>query len=292
MFDLWLSLHAPLSHGAFGPRVGNATPIRREPVVSLDGAPLVPCVSGNALRGVMRRAIMREMFDVCDLHRGSSDLRPKVWDRLYAALANGGHLDGTEHTVSPDARRALRAALPPVSVFGASLYSYLLPGRLQVGLAWPVCQELEAVGLVRSAPGSLAIPVCAEDLVSETTSVRHIDRDEHDPEESGVTPMPVTIEALSTGAVLHARITLQGPGGTPDPLEAGIVLHALRGLHHIGGKSAQGFGVVSPHIETSVVTRDWPAWLREHRDEVRAALVDLGERCTPMSTERKRKGAA
>jgi hypothetical protein len=54
--------NAPLAHGSFGESAGNATLIRRMAIVSLPGMPRVPVVSGNALRGTLRRLIMRELF--------------------------------------------------------------------------------------------------------------------------------------------------------------------------------------------------------------------------------------
>ena len=71
MITATIHLRAPLAHGSFSDHgAGNATLLRREPVVSLPGAPRVPCVSGNALRGVLRREIMRGLFDVASVSRG------------------------------------------------------------------------------------------------------------------------------------------------------------------------------------------------------------------------------
>jgi hypothetical protein len=266
---------APLSHGAFGESAGNATLVRRMPIVSLPGMPRVPCVSGNALRGVLRRAIMRDLLARCGLDRAS--LPAPAWDRLYAALANGGHLETSETGVDPDAIRELRASLPPLSALGAALYSWMLPGHLSVGILWPACAETVAAGLVLDGPDPV-LP--AEDLVHELSHVRHVDREHQSPELSGVTPMPTTMEALATGTRLESRVTFARHA---TALERGAVAHGLSLVRALGGRSGSGLGSVDvdwmPDHEDQL--RAYLAWLAEPEpiaDRLRRLAVDLGRR--------------
>jgi hypothetical protein len=279
-----LTLVSPLVHGAFGADIGNAVAIRREPVVSIAGSPRIPCLSGSALRGTMRRIVMRDMFDRLGISRQTMDAG--AWDRLYGALANGGHLDGSENAVKPDDVRALRAEIPPLSVFGAALYSNMLAGRIEVGMAWPVCRETIEARLVKETDTVLDEHY-AEDLVSETSTVRHIDREIQDPEVSGITPMPVTVEALSTGSRLVCTIT-----GTCTPLEESVVVYALERIRGVGGKGASGFGRVRVDIEGEHVTGElWANHLAEHEAELRASLLALGARVAPTTAKAKRAKA-
>lgn len=226
---------SPLAHGSFGESAGNATLCRRMPLVALEGCPRVPVVSGNALRGVLRRIVMRDL-----LHRAGATRAtyPRAWDRLYAALANGGHLDGSETRVDPDRIRAIRESLPPLSVFGASLYSWMLPGHMSVGILWPRCAETIAAGVVQ--PGDESIG--SEDLTSEESHCRHIDREHQDPEVSGVTPMPTTMETIGTGAVLESSITFAAHA---TEIERACIAWGLRRVQSLGGKSSVGLGRVS-----------------------------------------------
>src|SRR3990167_6249730 len=234
--SIMCELLAPLVHGSFGQSAGNATLIRRLPIVSLPGMPRVPVVSGNSLRGALRRLVFRDLFGRACI--GPGVLPGRQWDRLYAALANGGHLEGSEQTYKPDAVKALRAALPPLSMFGAALYSWMLPGRMSVGILWPVCQETVAARLCQ--PGTAPL-VMAEGLVEEGSHCRHVDRTEQDPETSGVTPMPTTVETLSTGAVLVSQIAF---ASNSRPAERGAVLHGIALLRSLGGKAGIGLGNV------------------------------------------------
>lgn len=255
-----VSCLAPLNHGAFGESAGNATLCRRMPVVSLPGSPRIPCVSGNALRGSVRRLVMRDLFTRANLSRET--LPGPRWDRLYAALANGGHLEGSETRTDPDRLRALRKALPPLSIFGSALYTYLLPGRVSVGILWLRCKETREANLVSDAPG-LAPGKAAEDLVDEVTHCRHVDREEQDPQVSGVTPMPTTVEVIATGAVLESSVLFD----THATLEErGAWAYGLSLLRALGGKGAGGLGRIDLDLATALETEPgaidaYRAWL-------------------------------
>jgi hypothetical protein len=199
----------------------------------------------------MRRIVFRNLFDCASISR--EVLPGRQWDRLYAALANGGHLDSAERTVSPAALRDLRASLPPLSLFGAALYSYMLPGKMRVGWAWPVCRETIAAGLVQGISED-----AAEALVGETSTCRHVDREQQEPEQSGVTPMPVTIETLSTGAVLESEIWLSS---SCSPIEAGCAAWAIGQISHVGGKSGAGLGHVRVQIQDGPDPAVYEAWI-------------------------------
>lgn len=273
---------APLSHGAFGESAGNATLIRRMTVVLASGMPRVPCVSGNALRGKLRREIMQDLLRRAGLlgeRSVTAALLPdedagkkgKRWDRLYAAVANGGHLEAAEAHVEPEEIRALRELLPPLSVFGGALYSWLLPGHMEVGVMWPRCRET-IEGRVVSDAGKGGGGVSAEDLIEELSHCRHVDREHQDTELTGVTPMPTTFETFCTGTVLESLITFP-LHATPE--ERGSIAHGLDLLRHLGGKSGSGLGVVDVVHDGDAAP--YRAWLDSCGD-LRERLVGLAER--------------
>lgn len=263
-----IMLRSPLHHGAFGKEAGNSVLLRRMTLVAAPGSPQVPVISGNALRGVIRRVLMRDLFKRAGLDQ--TQLEGRRWDRLYAALANGGHLDGSENSVDPAAVRALREALPPLSVLGAALYSWMLPGHVSVGIAWPRCQETAAAGLCAGSDDLQA----AEDLVEEVSHTRHIEREEHDPAKSGVTPMPVTMETVKTGAVFDSVLTFAPHASL---VEQAAIAYALGLVQFLGGKAGAGLGAVAiEHDGDATPYADWLA--STGQDELRTRLVALADR--------------
>lgn len=277
--DIRFELKSPLVHGAFGPDTGNCTLFRRMTAI-VDGRRMrIPAVSGNSLRGLLRREAMRHLFDGAGLNMGNCP----NWDRLYAALANGGTLQGAgESTVRPEETRKLREALPPLSVFGAALYNRLLPGRLAVDILWPECDE--TIAMVESH--------LAEDLIEEVSQVRHVDRDEQDSGVSGVTPMPYTFETLVTGAVLIGGLSF-GPSATA--IEKGCVFYALGRIQTLGGKTSSGFGRVGLIEPTYDELDSWTAPYMEWCEGNlwgRDALLQLAESMAPAKKPARKKKVA
>lgn len=277
MINITIRLLAPLAHGSFDTGdAGNLVQVRRVPVLLGGEKVFVPAVSGNALRGRMRRVVFRDLLRVCGI--GRDDTAPGEWDALYAALCNGGHLDSSEQTVKPDRIRQIRDAVPALSVFGAALRSWMLPGRCSVGICWPVCAETAAAGLVTGES-----TVIAEDLVHEYGSVRHVDRDRQDPELSGVTPMPVLSEALVAGTVLQSRIRFE-PEATL--VERAAVAFALDGVASLGAKSSSGLGDVDV-----IHNNNASDYLRWREESAAGSAVVLREMAAAMAGGRSKKKA-
>lgn len=261
-YEVTVACKSPLHTGAFD-KTGNMALIRRHRRVDAEGMPELPCVSGNALRGVIRRTLFRDLFTRCELGPGCEDLKPKQWDRLYAALANGGHLDGSEGATKPTEVRALREALPPLSVLGAALYKSMLSGHVSVGYLWPACSEL---GLGERT---------AEELIEDVSLVRHVDREKQDPEVSGVTPMPTTFEAFVTGTELQGEL-LFAPHATET--ERSAIGWALAKITTLGGKGGSGHGRVTINCKIeSAIYADWLADTAARK----ATLLDLAKQLTP-----------
>jgi hypothetical protein len=271
------AVKSPLAHGAFGLSAGNATLCRRIPLVGLPGIPSVPCVSGNALRGTLRRIVMRELLEVAGVNRLAI---PDTWDRLYAAIANGGHLDGNETSVRPTDIREIREALPPLSVFGAALYSWMLPGHMTVGFLWPRCSETIAAGLVEHGDESMV----AEDLVGEVSMCRHIDREHQDSERSGVTPMPTTIEAILPGTLLESSITFADHA---TEIERSCIAHGLSKIASLGGKSGSGMGAVEM-VDGPDAVEPYRAWLSETPD-LAERIQDLAAKLAATRPKKAKK---
>ena len=247
-----IRLLSPLSHGGFGPSTGNSTLIRRISVWCPGAGMIeVPCLSGNALRGMVRRVLFRDLF--ARLRIDQAALRDKQWDRLYAALANGGTLSGSEKTVDPDRIRRLRAEIPPLSVLGSALYSYMLPGHVSFGICWPVCQETAAAKLVTESSSELA-----ESLVEEVSLVRLPDTDRQDVGATSVGPMPTTFEAIKTGARLECELIF---APHTSEIEVSAIGYALGLIDYVGGKIASGHGRVE--IQHSLDPEPYTQWLAD-----------------------------
>lgn len=251
--ELEVTTLSPLHHGDLGPDTGNETLFRR---MSVNGVP-TPVVSGNSVGGILRRIVWRHVFDHHDLNRETVGKGP--WDRLYGALANGGHYEKQEVRTDPEEQRQLRETLPPLSAFGAAMYDFGMSGNASFPILVPDTAEGED----------------PEELIELYSQARHVDRGDQDPKESGVTPMPTTMETLVTGTVL--RGTILWTAKPWSEAEVGCIVFGLNRLTRLGGKSRVGLGRVEvehdgqPELEGAFL-----GWLDQ--DSVRENLMRLAER--------------
>ena len=242
-------VQSPISHGAFDAiGGGNATALRRFPVLLNGEQIFVPGVSGNSLRGTCRRLLMREMFD---------------------ELGMDHTLDHFDSTIDPEFIRGVRLACPPLSLFGAGMKTWFLPGRMSVGICWPVCDVTISASLA-TAEDEDAVPVLS-DIESEIWHSRLPDNDHHNPEQTGMKPMPHGSEVINTGVSLQSEIYFTS--GT-TAVERSAMARALELVNSLGGKVGIGMGRVK-HGGMDVDTQPYLDWLgsEDARESVKEVLL-------------------
>lgn len=218
---------SPLAHGEYsdGIDIGNFTNFRRLPMLHNGKLYQIPVLSGNSIRGILRRFLAREIVDKFEMKEALG----KSFDRFYVAVANGGNLDKTmDVAVDTNRLREIRSIFPLLSVLGASLYRYMLPGMVNIGFAIPRCREMET--------GDVPL----YELTADIGLVRHLDRTVANVDDAK--PMPYTIEAVAPGAVFDVNI---GFAPQATELERACINHGLKHLRYLGGKNGAGFGEVS-----------------------------------------------
>lgn len=217
---------SPIAHGEYADGIdyGNIMLFRRMPMIHNGTVYNVPVLSGNSTRGNLRRILAREMVDLFDLRNLMGD----AFDKFYIALANGGNLDkNMDVAVDTDRLREIRNMIPLLSVFGSSLYKFMLSGMANIGFAVPRCAELET--------GEMSIV----NMTADIGLTRHIDREQADPKDAK--PMPYQVEAVIPGCEFDVEISF-APQATE--VEKSCISHGLNMLKTVGGKSSVGFGRV------------------------------------------------
>jgi len=231
----------------------------------------LPFVSGNAIRGVLRRLVFRDLLQ----RIGLADLAPK----LHHALFSGGVLESTDETggiVELELRRRVRAAVPPLGLFGCTVANQMIPGCLRVRHGMPVCAEYRAY-----LPEHLSADPRAEHSVRTFTDVafatRRDDlRAERDEDEQAV-QMKVDFEAFVPGTLFTHGFALV----YPSELEVSCLGHVL-GLWaeqpYIGGKAGSGYGEVRLSYDPVPDPAAYLAWCAEEAEAMREALGEIGGR--------------
>jgi CRISPR type IV-associated protein Csf2 len=143
IFEGVMTALSSIAHSG-GQSFGINTKLRREKFVQPDGnVEEIPVISGNGLRGMLRD---RGMLHMCRLlGYGVNDLNGTVQGLTLPAfhfLFSGGTLTGDgNRALDIELARRLRTLIPLVGVFGGAVGNQILPGRLKMGKAIPICAE-------------------------------------------------------------------------------------------------------------------------------------------------------
>jgi CRISPR type IV-associated protein Csf2 len=127
-----------ISHNG-GQSQGIESKLRRERFVQPDGSvEEVPLLSGNGLRGRLRDL---GMWRMCR-ELGYSDNALGLSLAAFYFLFSGGALSGGGgQGFDIDRARLIRQLIPLASVFGGAAGNQIMPGKLKVGKAIPICAE-------------------------------------------------------------------------------------------------------------------------------------------------------
>ena len=288
-----LTALSSIAHG--GEHKGTVTTIRRERILR-NGEPIyVPIISGNGIRGRLRRTAE-------ELYREVVDYEGQIDAGAAHVLRSGGSLVKRASTTAlTGARlRTARELVPPLAIFGG-VVGRSIEGALQVGKAVPHLAEtahltghpgpsmFSALQLetYTRAPRAGAPALEALDATSmPMTSAGDVDRDAllelsaGDPRDDLDGQMVFRVETLPAGTTLSTWLRLAHV--TDLHLAFFVdVLAAFAAHARIGGRAALGHGLVDVDLtpDLDLDLNDLPDWrepLRDRRDEVMAALALLG----------------
>lgn len=256
------------------------TLLRRELVVQPDGTVAdVPLVSGNSLRGRLRRigeGLLRDALG----YEGKLPLA------AAHALRGGGALAKTAGEPLSGARlTALRELIPQIGVFGCAAGGRIIDGCLQVGKLLPVVAETahlfgkdpEGLGAAfdatqletyRRADDSLRAGFAG--LLGDGAAAEESDRASQ--------LMQFRVETFPAGTVFDSWLRLE----RASPAEVGFfadVLAEFARAGRLGGRLAAGHGLVRVDLESdmdlAVAAGTWRKQLVGRRAEAMEALRGL-----------------
>lgn len=254
---------------------GTDTLLRRKHITNGDSTVLIPIISGNALRGRLRR-VAEELF------RDTLDLEGHIPLPAAYALRNGGSLYKSGREPITGRRRAeIRELLPIVGVFGCAAGSTIFDSVLEVGKVIPHAAETRHL-TGRDHPTSVF------DLVQLEAYSHADDLDSHtSPTPSAAehagglgNQMRYAIETFPAGTQVSAYVRLTRATDHQIAFFTDV-LDAYAQFAQIGGRRAIGHGRC--HLDTSdeLVAgtfdpdHDWRTLARSRRDAVIQALGEL-----------------
>jgi hypothetical protein len=279
-----------IAHG--GETRGTITLLRRERIRQPDGrAVLIPLISGNSFRGVLRRAgedLLREVL----AYEGQLPLA------AAHALRGGGALAKTSREpLSGHRLQRLRTLIPQIGVFGCAGGGTIISGCLQAGKVMPQLAECAHLFPVPTAAPTAFAATQIETYVRHDETTSHAFAEVISPTPTGADGQPdlaqlpaedghqdsmlmmYRVETFPAGTVFSTWLRLT----RATPLEVAFftdVLGRFAACGTLGGRAATGHGLIKAGLTLTAAPPpgelpDWRAYLSAHRGEAITALQDL-----------------
>ena len=261
----------PIFHG--GDEKTGSTPVLRTIMVYVDGIGEVPIpyISGNGIRGKLRRLSIKDFLDMLKYEITNT--------KLHHALFSGGVLESTSDTtgvIDLAFRKKVRELMPPVAIFGCALGNQMIQGNLIVEHMWPICEEYKPY-----LPEEYQKDPRAERPIRTFTDQSFITRrddlrEEREEDEQAV-QMKVDYECFVPGTKFYHRFVLQ----LPDQLQLscfGRVLDLFEAMPYVGGRSSSGDGKVMLNYKNKPDASLYLEFAQEKKDEIIKLLKELEER--------------
>lgn len=264
--NIIITTKSPLAHSGYeeGIDMGNISTVRRMRMIGADNKIVnVPVISGNAVRGKIRRILTQDFFDRFAIKEAFAEEKPATYDRFYSTLANGGTLSSNlDKSIDPQHIQEIRQKLPILSLLGGAAYHYIMSGMVQVGFAVLRCLEMGTSDKY------------ANDYITEIGQVKHVDGTKENKEFTENKPMPYTTEAIIPGTSFDLTVNFL-PQATE--LEMSCFMYGLKRLNSLGGKSASGYGEISLAYEEETSCKLYEEWLydmKSHKEDFLAWIKE------------------
>lgn len=255
---------SPVYHGG-NEKTGSVVLLNRLKFI-VDGEPVdVPIISGNALRGRLRRLIMQ---DLCRQVGWDFNFENKRHMKLYHTLFAGGVLSEVEEEAeSGRIDLAMKAALlkiPPIALFGLSYSNQIIEGRLKVGHLLPICRELQDYTGVKSK-------VSFYQLIGRAFQTRRdelrITPPEPEPEKNEAVQMLIEYEVFSAGTEFYHEMIVENSSSLLLSCLARAI-ELFKADPFLGGKSSVGFGKLQVNYSLDAASDQYMQYIAENMEQI------------------------
>ncbi|WP_009480256.1 RAMP superfamily CRISPR-associated protein [Rhodococcus sp. JVH1] len=275
VWEIEMTARSPISHR--GELIGTTAIGRRMKIIQPDGSvELVPVISGNSFRGVLRRIGEELLRDVLG-YEGQLPLA------VAHTLRNGGAIVKTQaEPITGRRLHQLRELIPQLSVFGGAIGAAPIDGCLRVGHVVPIVTEATRI-LRRTYEGPIPSRFDIEALESYShldVTASHAGTTVDTDAETGGSGSPVMrydIETLAPGTRFESWVQLVR-GSDLDHAFAEDVLAEFTRSGWLGGRTGIGHGQIATTITEQVEggpVVDWREIVAARRDEALETLLSL-----------------
>jgi hypothetical protein len=228
----------------------------------------IPFISGNSIRGQLRRIIMSDFLE-------QVGYKFKTMEAWHSFTGGGQMMETIDSGMSNlEQRRVIDELIPPAKMWAFSLGSQPFAGILTVSNAYICCNENQWRIPERYWP------ICQEEYayyIGHVFFTRKDDTKQHLADGGHIDApiqMKVDLEVLNPGTRLYHKFALKGA----TPVDVGCLgrtIHLWSELPHLGGKSATGFGEIQYQYSPDLDESPYIDFLHEKKNEIQKALSNL-----------------
>lgn len=256
----------PLHHGS-DESTGSRSTLRRMKYLVEGKMMEVPVISGNSIRGILRRMIMRDMLEQLDYKKLSS---LKTYHMLFA----GGTLESVSSesgNINLGMRKQMRESLPPLSLFGSAIGNQMIEGKMKCAYAIPVCKEL-----IPYLPECNSPCISSYEQLTDDFTTRRDDLHGERAEDDNAHQMIVNFEVFAPGTEFYHKFVLIDCTDVESAV-LGRALDLWKSQPYIGGKSNIGLGEV--HLNYPDVPNPMPykEFINDNKDTMIEAITAIEE---------------
>jgi len=271
-----LTALSPIFHGG-NEKTGSTVLLNRLKFI-VNGKPVdVPIVSGNSVRGRLRRLLTRDFLENAGY---VMDLAQKSYQKLYHTLFTGGILTSVEEesesgVIDLNLKSRIVRYILPLRLLGASYGNQMIEGRVLIGHLLPICKELKEYTGINS-------DVSFYQLITHTFQTRRDDlrvATERDDDET--VQMIIDYECFAPGTRFYHEIILTTTSES-ESIDLSTLHRAIelwKQVPTIGGKGSIGFGKLRIEYKWPKDVDDKPylEFIKKNKDEIQKALDELRE---------------
>lgn len=272
MRGVWTA-QTPLHHGG-NEKTGSVSLLNRQRYITDDGPADIPIISGNAIRGYLRRLVMSDfLYEV----GYTLDLDKPKERKLYHALFTGGVLEQVDKKekgiINLELKRRLYDTIPFIRLWGFAWGNQMIESILKVGQAIPICTELSDY----LPPSTEYTPKhTVFSLISQTYQTRKDDLSGMRHEDEAVHQMLVDFEVFIPGTKFYHDFRLEDATDL-DRSAFATALDIWRSKPYVGARSGTGMGRINfdyelpPNVDNTV----YDAFVVENKSNIISLLDEL-----------------
>jgi len=258
---------SPIFHGG-DEKTGSTPTLRTIFIQTDDGAIPIPYISGNTIRGRLRRLLLHDLLELVEYEITNI--------RLYHSVFSGGVLESTEETygyLDLALRKRIQSLLPPLSLFGCAIGNQLIQGKLIVEHMFPICSEYRPY-LPPKFQDDPQAQVPVRELTDQSFITRRDELRVERKEDEQAVQMKVDYECFTPGTKFFHRFILQMP--TEIEISClGRMLELWEMLPYIGGRSSSGDGKILLQYENRPDSSLYLRFVSEAKEAIRELLSEL-----------------